>query len=188
MDKLSKIATSICVAMTSVLILYELPNYIFTSAMTEHEVSTLSKAIFIPLFIIGTIISALLTHKKDDTKIANIGLLFMGAFLIVLVFFNVYNLQMLLPLIKTNSICTVVMWIARGIGGLIGLFCGFAFGAILTNGYLQYILFVLSAVVMYLLGLLAPDKISYELLFYVTSVMIFITELVNVYRKKSVKE
>ncbi len=188
MGKLSKVGTAICVAMSSVLVLFELPNFIFTTAMTEHEVSTLSKGIFISLFVIGTIISALLLHKKGNITFANVGLLFMGTFIVLLAFLNVYNLQMLLPLLKTNSICTVVMWIARIMGGLVGLFCGFAFGSILTKGYIQYIAFVLSGALMFILGLLAPDKISYEFLFYLTGVIVFVVEIVNVFSQKGIEE
>lgn len=185
MNKSIKITTSICVAMCSVLVLFELPKFIFTSAMTEHEVSTMSKAIFIPLFIVGTLISAFMTIKKNNTTLAEVGLLFMGVLVISLAFFNVYNLQMLLPLVKTNSICTVVMWISRVLGGLVGIFCGFAFGSVLTKGFAQYVAFVIAGVAIFLLGLLAPDKLSYELLFYGVGIVTFVINLIFVFSKKN---
>lgn len=188
MSKLDKILIAISTAMCSVLVLFELPNFIFTSAITDQEVSTLSKSIFIPLFIIGTVISVLLTHKKDNTKLAYIGLLFMGAFIILLAFLNVYNLQMLLPLLKTNSISLVIMWVARIMGGLVGLFSGFAFGAILSKGVLQYVAFVIAGILMFLLGLLAPNTITYEVLFYIVGFFTHITEVICVFSKTKIKE
>lgn len=123
MNKIVKILTAICSVMCSVLVLLELPNSIFTSAITDQDVSVLSKSIFIPLFVIGLITSACLKHKKSNNSLLSIGLLFMGASIILLAFLNVYNLQMLLPLLKTNSISLVVMWVARIMCGLVGLYC-----------------------------------------------------------------
>lgn len=173
--------TAFCSSAVAAPILFELSDFIYTSAMTEHEVATLSRAIFIPLFVVGLVISALLTGKKKNTRLRDIGLLVMGAMIILLAFLNVYNLQMLLPLVKTNSITTVVMWIARIMGGIIGLFCGFAFGSVLSKGIWQYVAFVLGGAVIFVFGISAPDKIPYELLFYSTGALSFITQIINIY-------
>lgn len=176
--------TAFCSSAVAVLILVELPDFIYTSAMREHEVATLSRAIFVPLFAIGLVISALVSHKKKNTKLRDLGLLIMGAMIILLAYLNVYNLQMLLPLVKTNSITSAVMWIARIIGGIIGLFCGFAFGSVLTKGFWQYITFILGGVIIFALGLLAPNTIPYELLFYLVGAISFITQILNVHYNK----
>lgn len=188
MNKIVEILTAICSAMCSVLALLELPNFIFTSAITDQDVSVLSKSIFIPLFVIGLITSAYLKHKKSNNSLLSIGLLFMGASIILLAFLNVYNLQMLLPLLKTNSISLVVMWVARIMGGLVGLYCGFALGSILTKGIFKYVCFALSAVITYLLCLLAPNKISYEVMFYIAGFLSFITEVIFVFSNSKIKE
>lgn len=188
MKKLVDVLTSISSAMCFVLVLFELPNFIFTSAITDQDVSVLSKSIFIPLFIIGLVVSALLKHKKSNNSLLCISLLFMGAFIILLAFLNVYNLQMLLPLLKTNSISLVVMWVARIMGGLVGLFCGFSFGSILSKGILNYVCFALTCAITLLLGLLAPEKISYEPLFYMAGLLAFIANLIFVFSNKKIEE
>lgn len=181
MRNLIKYAAAFCCAACSVLILFILPNFIYDSAMKEQEVSTISKAIFIPLFILFAVISFIYTKKNSSVNLQGIGLLFMGACIILLSVLNVYNLQMLLPLVKTNSICLAVMWIARILGGLTGAFCGLVFGSILSKGIWQYVAFALGGAVIFAFGISAPDKIPYELLFYSTGALSFITQIINIY-------
>ena len=63
---------------------------------------------------------------------------------------------------KTNSITLAVMWIARIMGGLTGLFIGLSFGATVKNGVIHYILLVLFAVGIFALSRFMPALISYE--------------------------
>lgn len=180
MRNLIKSAASFCCAASSVLILFILPNFIYDSAMKEQEISTISKAIFIPLFILFAVISFIYTRKKSNYNLQGIGLLFMGACIILLPVLNVYNLQMLLPLVKTNSISLAVMWIARILGGLTGAFCGLVFGSILSKGVWQYIAFALGVAAILLLGTLAPEKITYELLFFVAGTFSIVIQILNI--------
>lgn len=170
-----------------VLVLFELPNFIYTSAMAEQEISTLSKAIFIPLFVICAIVSLILSNKKPDFKIQDIGFMFMGAIIILLAFLNIYNLQMLLPLLKINSISLVVMWVGRILGGLTGAFCGLSIGPLLKKDILSYIGILLGGVLTYLICLLCPDAISYEIIFYTVGFLVLIVEIISTFLKPSQK-
>lgn len=73
---------------------------------------------------------------------------------------------MLMPLMKTNSITLAVMWIARIMGGLTGLFIGLSFGTTVKNGVIHYILLVLFAVGIFAFGRFMPALISYEPILY----------------------
>lgn len=180
MKNLINLASSFCCAACSALILFILPDFIYDSAMKEQEVSTISKAIFIPLFVLFAVISFIYTRKKSSYNLQGIGLLFMGACIILLPVLNVYNLQMLLPLVKTNSISLVVMWVARILGGLTGVFCGLVFGSILSKGVWQYVSLALGFAAVLLLGTMAPEKITYELLFYAAGAVSIAVQLINI--------
>lgn len=188
MRNLIKSAASFCCAACSALILFILPNFIYDSAMKEQEVSTISKAIFIPLFILFGVISFVYTRKKESYNLQGIGLLFMGACIILLPVLNVYNLQMLLPLVKTNSISLVVMWVARILGGITGAFCGLVFGSVLYKGIWQYVAFLFGFVVIVLTGTQAPDKITYELLFLIAGIVSMAVQVLNIFNFKKEKE
>lgn len=181
-------ASAFCCAACSALILFILPNFIYDSAMKEQEVSTISKAIFIPLFILFGVISFVYTRKKESYNLQGIGLLFMGACIILLPVLNVYNLQMLLPLVKTNSISLVVMWVARILGGITGAFCGLVFGPVLYKGIWQYVAFLFGFVVIVLTGTQAPDKITYELLFLIAGIVSMAVQVLNIFNFKKEKE
>lgn len=176
-----KSLSAFCAGATAILILFIMPNFIYVTGMAEQEVSTLSKAIFIPLFVVGTIISAIVVNKKNNTVLRDVGLLFMGTFVILLAFLNVYHLQMLLPTLKTNSITLVVMWVARGLGGLTGLFTGFVFGSVLTKGIWQYVGTVLGGVIIFLLSLMCPNILPYEVLFYGLGFLTLLLQVVKVF-------
>lgn len=188
MRNLINYASAFCCAACSALILFILPNFIYDSAMKEQEVSTISKAIFIPLFILFGVISFVYTRKKESYNLQGIGLLFMGACIILLPVLNVYNLQMLLPLVKTNSISLVVMWVARILGGITGSFCGFVFGSVLYKGIWQYVAFLFGFVVIVLTGTQAPDKITYELLFLIAGIVSMAVQVLNIFNFKKEKE
>lgn len=188
MRNLINYASAFCCAACSALILFILPNFIYDSAMKEQEVSTISKAIFIPLFILFGVISFVYTRKKESYNLQGIGLLFMGACIILLPVLNVYNLQMLLPLVKTNSISLVVMWVARILGGITGSFCGLVFGSVLYKGIWQYVAFLFGFVVIVLTGTQAPDKITYELLFLIAGIVSMAVQVLNVFNFKKEKE
>lgn len=188
MRNLINYASAFCCAACSALILFILPNFIYDSAMKEQEVSTISKAIFIPLFILFGVISFVYTRKKESYNLQGIGLLFMGACIILLPVLNVYNLQMLLPLVKTNSISLVVMWVARILGGITGAFCGLVFGSVLYKGIWQYVAFLFGFMVILLTGTQAPDKITYELLFLIAGIVSMAVQVLNVFNFKKEKE
>lgn len=188
MRNLINYASAFCCAACSALILFILPNFIYDSAMKEQEVSTISKAIFIPLFILFGVISFVYTRKKESYNLQGIGLLFMGACIILLPVLNVYNLQMLLPLVKTNSISLVVMWVARILGGITGAFCGLVFGSDLYKGIWQYVAFLFGFVVIVLTGTQAPDKITYELLFLIAGIVSMAVQVLNIFNFKKEKE
>lgn len=188
MRNLINYASAFCCASCSALILFILPNFIYDSAMKEQEVSTISKAIFIPLFILFGVISFVYTRKKESYNLQGIGLLFMGAFIILLPVLNVYNFQMLLPLVKTNSISLVVMWVARILGGITGAFCGLVFGSVLYKGIWQYVAFLFGFVVIVLTGTQAPDKITYELLFLIAGIVSMAVQVLNIFNFKKEKE
>lgn len=188
MRNLINYASAFCCAACSALILFILPNFIYDSAMKEQEVSTISKAIFIPLFILFGVISFVYTRKKESYNLQGIGLLFMGACIILLPVLNVFNLQMLLPLVKTNSISLVVMWVARILGGITGSFCGLVFGSVLYKGIWQYVAFLFGFVVIVLTGTQAPDKITYELLFLIAGIVSMAVQVLNIFNFKKEKE
>lgn len=188
MRNLINYASAFCCAACSALILFILPNFIYDSAMKEQEVSTISKAIFIPLFILFGVISFVYSRKKESYNLQGIGLLFMGACIILLPVLNVYNLQMLLPLVKTNSISLVVMWVTRILGGITGAFCGLVFGSVLYKGIWQYVAFLFGFVVIVLTGTQAPDKITYELLFLIAGIVSMAVQVLNIFNFKKEKE
>lgn len=82
----------------------------YDAAMKEHEIFTNFIAIFAPLFASALFWSVLLPKKFDRQKLLSFGLLFSGIFIILLTYLSIYHLQMLMPLMKTNSITLAVMW------------------------------------------------------------------------------
>ena len=88
---------------------------------------------------------------------------------------------MLMPLMKTNSITLAVMWIARIMCGLTGLFIGLSFGATVKNGVIHYILLVLFAVGIFALRRFMPALISYEPLLYTAGGLSLACALLNSY-------
>lgn len=129
MKKLTKFLTSASIGISLSSVIFLIKDYVYDSAMKEHEIFTILIALFAPLFAVGTLLSVLLPKKFDRQKLLTLGLLFSGIFIILLTYLNIYHLQMLMPLMKTNSITLAVMWIARIMGGLTGLFIGLSFGA-----------------------------------------------------------
>ena len=118
MKKLTKILTSASIGISLSSVIFLIKDYVYDSAMKEHEIFTILIALFAPLFAVGTLLSVLLPKKFDRQKLLTLGLLFSGIFIILLTYLNIYHLQMLMPLMKTNSITLAVMWIARIMGGL----------------------------------------------------------------------
>ena len=94
---------------------------------------------------------------------------------------NIYHLQMLMPLMKTNSITLAVMWIARIMGGLTGLFIGLSFGATVKNGVIHYILLVLFAAGIFALSRFMPALIGYEPILYTAGGLLLACALLNSY-------
>lgn len=88
---------------------------------------------------------------------------------------------MLMPLMKTNSITLAVMWIARIMGGLTGLFIGISFGAAVKNDVLHYILLVLFGAGIFALGRFMPELISYEPVLYTAGGLSLACALLNSY-------
>ena len=88
---------------------------------------------------------------------------------------------MLMPLMKTNSITLAVMWIARIMGGLTGLFIGLSFGATVKNGAFHYILLVLFAAGIFALSRFMPALISYEPILYTAGGLSLACALLNSY-------
>ena len=134
MKKLTKFLTSASVGISLSSVIFLIKDYVYDAAMKEHEIFTIMIAVFAPLFAVGTLLSVLLSKKIDNQKLLSFGLLFSGVFIILLTYLNIYHLQMLMPLMKTNSVTLAVMWIVRIIGGLTGLFIGISFGATVKNG------------------------------------------------------
>lgn len=181
MKKLTKFLTSASIGLSLSAVIFLIKDYIYDSAMKEQDIFTILIAIFVPLFAIGTLFSVLLSKKIDRQKLLTFGLLFSGIFIILLTYLNVYHLQMLMPLIKTNSITLVVMWIARIMGGLTGLFIGLSFGATVKNGGLHYILLVLFAAGIFALSRFMPALISYEPILYTAGGLSLACALLNSY-------
>lgn len=188
MKKLTKflISASIGISLSSVIFLIK--DYVYEAAMKEHEIFTIMIAVFAPLFAVGTLLSVLLSKKIDNQKLLSFGLLFTGIFIILLTYLNIYHLQMLMPLMKTNSVTLAVMWIARIMGGLTGLFIGISFGATVKNGVLHYILLVLLAAGIFALSRFMPTLISYEPILYIAGGLSLACALLNAYIKTEKNE
>jgi len=181
MKKLTKFLTSASIGISLSSVVFLIKDYVYDSAMKEHEIFTIMIAVFVPLFAVGTLLSVLLSKKIDRQKLLTFGLLFSGIFIILLTYLNIYHLQMLMPLMKTNSITLAVMWIARIMGGLTGLFIGISFGAAVKNSVLHYILLVLFAVGIFALGRFMPELISYEPVLYTAGGLSLACALLNSY-------
>lgn len=181
MKKLTKFLTSASIGISLSSVIFLIKDYVYDYAMKEHEIFTIMIAIFAPLFAVGTLLSVLLSKKIDNQKLLTFGLLFSGIFIILLTYLNIYHLQMLMPLMKTNSITLAVMWIARIMGGLTGLFIGISFGAAVKNSVLHYILLVLFAAGIFALGRFMPELISYEPVLYTAGGLSLACALLNSY-------
>ncbi len=181
MKKLTKFLTSASIGISLSSVIFLIKDYVYDSAMKEHEIFTIMIAIFAPLFAVGTLLSVLLSKKIDNQKLLAFGLLFSGVFIILLTYLNIYHLQMLMPLMKTNSITLAVMWIARIMGGLTGLFIGISFGAAVKNDVLHYILLVLFGAGIFALGRFMPELISYEPVMYTAGSLSLACALLNSY-------
>ena len=183
MKKLTKFLTSASIGISMSSVIFLIKDYVYDSAMKEHEIFTIMIAVFVPLFAVGTFLSVLLPKKIDRQKLLTLGLLFLGIFIILLTYLNIYHLQMLMPLMKTNSITLAVMWIARIMGGLTGLFIGLSFGATVKNGVIHYILLVLFAAGIFALSRFMPEFISYEPVLYTAGAVSLICALMNSNKK-----
>ena len=172
MKKLTKFLTSASIGISLSSVIFLIKDYVYDSAMKEHEIFTILIALFAPV---------LLPKKFDRQKLLTLGLLFSGIFIILLTYLNIYHLQMLMPLMKTNSITLAVMWIARIMGGLTGLFIGLSFGATVKNGVIHYILLVLFAVGIFALSRFMPALISYEPILYTAGGLSLACALLNSY-------
>lgn len=181
MKKLTKFLTSASIGISMSSVIFLIKDYVYHSAMKEHEIFTILIALFVPLFAVGTLLSVLLPKKFDRQKFLTLGLLFSGIFIILLTYLNIYHLQMLMPLMKTNSITLAVMWIARIMGGLTGLFIGLSFGATVKNGVIHYILLVLFAAGIFAFGRFMPALISYEPILYTAGALSLACALLNSY-------
>ena len=60
-------SASIGISLSSVIFLIK--DYVYDSAMKEHEIFTIMIAIFAPLFAVGTLLSVLLSKKIDNQKL-----------------------------------------------------------------------------------------------------------------------
>ncbi len=181
MKKLTKFLTSASIGISLSSVIFLIKDYVYDSAMKEHEIFTILIALFVPLFAVGTLLSALLPKKIDRQKVLTLGLLFSGIFIILLTYLNIYHLQMLMPLMKTNSLTLAVMWIARIMGGLTGLFIGLSFGATVKNGVIHYILLVLFAAGIFAFGRFMPALINYEPILYTAGGLSLACALLNSY-------
>ena len=169
MKKLTKFLTSASIGISLSSVIFLIKDYVYDSAMKEHEIFTILIALFAPLFAVGTLLSVLLPKKFDRQKLLTLGLLFSGIFIILLTYLNIYHLQMLMPLMKTNSIT------------LTGLFIGLSFGATVKNGVIHYILLVLFAVGIFALSRFMPALISYEPILYTAGGLSLACALLNSY-------
>ena len=165
MKKLTKFLTSASIGISLSSVIFLIKDYVYDSAMKEHEIFTILIALFAPLFAVGTLLSVLLPKKFDRQKLLTLGLLFSGIFIILLTYLNIYHLQMLMPLMKTNSITLAVMWI----------------GATVKNGVIHYILLVLFAVGIFALSRFMPALISYEPILYTAGGLSLACALLNSY-------
>ena len=172
MKKLTKFLTSASIGISLSSVIFLIKDYVYDSAMKEHEIFTILIALFAPLFAVGTLLSVLLPKKFDRQCVLR---------LLLLTYLNIYHLQMLMPLMKTNSITLAVMWIARIMGGLTGLFIGLSFGATVKNGVIHYILLVLFAVGIFALSRFMPALISYEPILYTAGGLSLACALLNSY-------
>lgn len=188
MKKLTKLLTSASIGISLSSVIFLIKDYVYDSAMKEHEIFTILIAIFAPLFVVGTFLSVLLPKKIDRQKLLSFGLLFSGIFIILLTYINIYHLQMLMPLMKTNSVTLAVMWIARIMGGLTGLFIGLSFGVMVKNGVFHYILLVLFTAGIFALSRFMPALISYEPILYIAGGLSLACALLNAYIKTEKNE
>ena len=152
MKKLTKFLTSASIGISLSSVIFLIKDYVYDSAMKEHEIFTIMIAIFVPLFAVGTLLSVLLSKKIDNQKLLAFGLLFSGVFIILLTYLNIYHLQMLI-----------------------------SFGATVKNGVLHYILLVLFGAGIFALGRFMPELISYEPVLYTAGDLSLACALLNSY-------
>lgn len=188
MKKLTKLLTSASIGISLSSVIFLIKDYVYDSAMKEQEIFTILIALFVPLLAVGIFLSVLLPKKIDRQKLLSFGLLFSGIFIILLTYLNIYHLQMLMPLMKTNSVTLAVMWIARIMGGLTGLFIGLSFGATVKNGVFHYILLVLFAAGIFALSRFMPALISYEPILYTAGGLSLLCSVLSVNIKKEIEK
>lgn len=63
MKKLTKFLTSASIGISLSSVIFLIKDYVYDSAMKEHEIFTIMIAIFAPLFAVGTLLSVLLSKK-----------------------------------------------------------------------------------------------------------------------------
>ena len=66
MKKLTKFLTSASIGISLSSVIFLIKDYVYDSAMKEHEIFTIMIAIFAPLFAVGTLLSVLLSKKIDN--------------------------------------------------------------------------------------------------------------------------
>lgn len=179
MKAINKIFTPLCIGMSFFVSFFLLKDYVYAEAMKEQEIFKIQAIIFIPLFLIGFIVSIVLTNKKQVKSIMPYSLLLTGMCVVLLGILNVYNLQMILPLVKTNSITLVVMWITRILGGVIGLFIGLAAGAADKGKLVHFLLLLISVEIGFCIKQIAGNEILYAQFYYVIGTITMLCSVLN---------
>lgn len=160
-------------------ILLMLNSFVYETAMKEHSIFTVMISLFIPLFLIAFIVSMFIKKMRLASLLLSVSICLLGMFMILIVYLNVYRLQMLLPLVKTNSISMAVMWITRIAGGLIGGLCGFSFGLSCKKSIKYFASLFTGILLIMLFSYITPSFISYESVFYVVGGLCFIGAILN---------
>ena len=81
MKKLTKFLTSASIGISLSSVIFLIKDYVYDSAMKEHEIFTILIALFAPLFAVGTLLSVLLPKKFDRQKLLTLGTFVFGSFL-----------------------------------------------------------------------------------------------------------
>lgn len=183
MNNAKKVLTAISIGMSISTLLFLLKEYVYQEAMKEQDIFKIMILIFAPLFVIGLLFSCIKTKSKCGNDLICVGLLFTGVLTVLLAYLDVYHLQMLLPLVKTNSVSLVVMWIARVMGGITGLFCGLSVGATIKNGWLHYLCLIASAVALGISANFLCSVFPYQAIIYIVGGLSICASMLNSKKK-----
>lgn len=179
MKAINKFFTPLCIGLSFFVSFFLLKDYVYVESMKEQEIFKIQAIIFIPLFLIGFIVSIVLTNKKHVKAIMPYSLLLTGMCVVLLGLLNIYNLQMILPLMKTNSISLAVMWITRILGGIIGLFIGLSAGAVGKGKLVHFLLLLIGVGIGFCIREIAGNEILYVQFYYAIGTITILCSLLN---------